>query len=356
MRHVPGQSDPTSRSAPLGGETPSRHHTSPLIQTFSSSALLVGTIACVLVTALLLAAAGGVVAGQKERSIHATQTTAADLDLQFRLGLADMEQGRYELAAQRFRWILERAPHYPGAADWLGVAERMLTQASTPAPTAVVPTSSAETLEERFAEAQAYFNSGQWEPAIARLQEIQAIDPRYREVEVKEMLYTALSTLGLIYVRGDRLEEGILLLNQAEKIRPLDDQAAGERYLATLYIAGKTYWNLNWPVVIANFEAIREVAPYYRDVADRLWEAYTKYGDQLMLQGAPCDAEEQYRLALNLRWESTLADTADQAHEACLATPTPSPTPDLGAPLPTDSMEWTPTPQGQPLAIPTSSG
>ncbi len=355
MRRVPGPSDPAAQLAPAGNEGLPHRRISSLAQVFSSSALLMGTIACVLVTALLLAAAGGVVAGQKERSIHATQTTAADLHLQFRLGLADMEQGRYELAAQRFRWVLERAPEYPGAADWLGVAERMLAQASAPAPTAVVPTSSAETLDERFAEAQAYFNSGQWEPAIARLQEIQAIDPRYREVEVKEMLYTALSTLGLIYVRGDRLEEGILLLNQAEKIRPLDDQAAGERYLATLYIAGKTYWNLNWPVVIANFEAIREVAPYYRDVTDLLWEAYVKYGDQLVLQGTPCDGEEQYRLALNLRWDGTLADTANQAHEACLATPTPSPTPDLGAPLPTDSMEWTPTPQGQPPSTPTSS-
>ena len=339
--------------APLYDEAAYRRP-SPLAQVFSSSILLIGLIACVLATALLLAASGGVIAGQKERSLHATQTTVADLDLQFRLGLADMEQGRYELAAQRFRWILARAPDYPGAADWLGVAERMLTQAYTPVPTAIVPTSSAETLDERFAEAQSYFNNEQWESAIARLQEIQALDPHYREVEVKEMLYTALSTLGLIYVRGDRIEEGILLLDQAEKIRPLDDQAAGERYLATLYTVGKTYWNLNWPVVLANFEAIYEVAPHYRDVADRLREAYIKYGDQLVAQGAPCDAEAQYRLALDLEWDNTLADLADQAREACLT----SPTPDMGAPLPTGGPDSTatPTPEMQPNSLPTSSG
>lgn len=353
MGRAPEQGDFEMLPAPLPDKAGDRR-LSPPARAFSSSALLVGMIACVLATALLLAASGGVIAGQRERSIHATQTTVADLDLQFRLGLADMEQGRYELAAQRFRWILARAPDYPGAADWLGVAERMLTQAYTPAPTAVIPTSSAETLDERFAEAQAYFNNEQWEPAIARLQEIQALDPRYREIEVKEMLYTALSTLGLIYVRGDRIEEGLLLLDQAEKIRPLDDQAAGERYLATLYVVGKTYWNLNWPVVIANFEAIYGIAPYYRDVATRLREAYVKYGDQLVAQGAPCDAEEQYRLALDLEWDSALADLANQAHEACLI----SPTPDMGAPLPTGAPDSTatPTPEAQPGGLPTGSG
>jgi tetratricopeptide (TPR) repeat protein len=309
-----------------------------------SAAALLAVTACVLAAALLLAGGGGLLAGQQERAIRATETTAADIDLQFQLGLADMEQERYALAAQRFQWVLDRSPDYPGAADWLGVAQRMLDTSDTPDSPDAVPTSSARTLDERFAEAKALFDESRWDIAITRLQEIQTIDPAYREIEVKEMLYTALSTLGLQYVRGERIEEGILLLDQAQKIRPLDDQTAGERYVASLYVAGRTYWELNWPIVIDNFEAIYEIAPNYRDVAARLWEAYIRYGDQLVLQGTPCDAEEQYRTARNIRDDGTLSEKISQAQEACLnPSPTPSPTLLPGA-SPTEEVEETPTP------------
>ena len=300
--------------------------------------LLIGL--CVLGTALLVATTGGIVAGQKERAAVATQTTTADFSIQFQLGLADLNEGRYELAVQRFQWIVDRAPQYPGAADNLAQAQALLANPPATAPTAI-PTSSAQNLDDRFAEAQAAYTAQDYETAIARLREIQAIDPTYRTVDVKQMLYNSLKTLGVSYVRGDRIEEGIILLDQAETIKPLDDLTAGERNLATLYVTGKTYWSLNWPIVIQNYEAIYQVAPNYRDVASGLWEAYVNYGDQLVVTGQPCDGVDQYQNALNLRSDPAVVDKHNQAMDACQ---NPSPTPfgtqegTPGTPPPTDEF------------------
>ena len=306
--------------------------------------MLSGIMLCVVATAILLASVGGAVAGQKERNLQATQTTVAEIDLQFQLGMADLEQARYALAAERFRWILERVPDYPGAAEGLAEAERLQSQAGTPQAT-LIP-GSAENPDELFAEAQAFYDQQDWPNAIARLQQLQALDPRYREVEVKEMLYEALSTLGLAYIRGDRIEEGLVLLDQAEEIRPLDDLTEGERYLVTLYITGRSYWDLNWPIVIENFQAIYELAPEYRDVAQKLWEARVHYAGQLEALGAYCDAAAQYEAALDLREDSVIQEKYDQAAEAC-ANPTPIPT---ATPLTALTRTPAPTPS------PTSSG
>lgn len=306
-------------------------------QLLSRSAVAVGTLACVLITTLGISIIGGFLAGQKERDIQATQTTVAEIDLQYRRGVSELEQGNYRLAAHRFRWILERDPGYPGAAEYLDEAEMGMAQIiPTSAPT--LPPSSSRDPEELFGEAKTYYERQEWANAISRFNDLQALDSSYREIEVKEMLYTALTTLGLTYIRGDRIEEGLLLLGQAEEIHPLDDQTAGERYLATLYSTGQIYWNLNWQIVIDNFQAIYDLAPNYRNIADRLWEAYVKYGDQLALQGAYCTAALQYEGALNLQEDRVVLDKMKEAQEFC-ENPTPIPTATL-------LDEMTRTPEG----------
>ena len=311
------------------GENPSPNETpggllSRLPRFLTASTALVLIIVCVIGSALLIAALGGVAAGQNQRSLVATQTTTAELDVQFELGLNDLSAGRYELAAQRFRWILDRAPEYPDATNRLAEAERLGAEGNALAATDI-PTSAAQTLDERYAEAQTLVDDAQWETAIQRLRELEGIDPEYRRVEVQEMLYQALATLGLQYVRGERMEEGIFLLEQAQQIRPLEDQAAGELYFANLYTTVRQYWDLNWPIVIANLEAISDILPNYRDVATRLPEAHEKYGDQLASIGAQCDAADQYELALGYESTDVRREKFNTATEAC-QNPTPTPT------------------------------
>lgn len=299
---------------------------SGLMRIFSSTIAMVAIIGCALLGAVGVAGIGGMIAGQNERNVRATQTATADISVQFSQGMSDLESGHYALAAQRFRWILQVAPGYPGAAEGLAQAESALSQTSTPL--ATLSPSGSQNPDELFAEAEGYYNATEWANAIARFQELQLVSPTYRDAEVKEMLHRALVTLGLQYVRGDRLQEGLTLLDQARAIRPLDDQAEGERHLATLYTTARTYFGLNWSITIENFEAIYEVAPNYRDVKDLLWQAYITNGDQLVALGAHCDAATQYEEALRLRRKDELQTKLDAAAEAC-ANPTPTPLGDL---------------------------
>jgi tetratricopeptide (TPR) repeat protein len=310
-------------------------------------AALIAIIVCVVAAALAVAAYGGAVAGRQERGTRATQTTVADIALQYDLGVQDLAAGRYELAAQRFIWVLDRDPDYPGALENLAEAQRLSQQPAAEASATPIPPSEADSLDERFAEAQTLVDGEQWEAAITRLQELRALDSSYRSGEVQQMLYDALVTLGLQYVRGDRLEEGIILLDQAAAIRPLDDQAEGERLLATLYMTGRTYWDLNWPIVIRNFEEIYLVAPNYQDVRDRLRRAYVAYGDQLMPQvDGPCQAVDQYQSALDMSADDEVNQKLEEAEDAC-ANPTPTPE---GGVTPSDESPGTPsgTPPGTP--------
>jgi tetratricopeptide (TPR) repeat protein len=298
---------------------------------FGSSVLLVLIVLCVIAVALGLAGAGGLLAGQNQRGAYATQTTAAGIDEQYALGVSDLEAGNYTLAAERFRWVLSVAPDYPGAADHLAEAEQQAAATEAPDPTEIPP-SEADTLGERLAEARTLYEDEEWAAAIQRLQELQALDPTYEAADVKQMLYDALKTLGLEYVRGEREEEGIFLLDQASAIQPLDDQTEGERLIATFYITASTYWGLNWPVVITNLEEIYRVAPYYRDVEDRLYTAYVSYAEQnLPLEGGPCNAAELYQGALNIRFDAEINNKLELATDYC-ENPTPTPTATEGPP------------------------
>jgi tetratricopeptide (TPR) repeat protein len=298
-------------------------HKLSLRQVLSSGILLLVTLLCVVAAALGVSAAGGYAAGQKQRNISATQTTVVNIDLQFGLGISDLQNGRYQLAAQRFRWVLDRSPNYPGAADRLAEAEQHLAQSAGSNATGqgtLVPSTSQDPAS-LFEEGKKFFDQEDWPNTINRLDQVQSLDQTYRNAEVQEMLYKAYASLGLIYVRGDRIEEGLFMLDQAAKIRDLDDQTEGERYLARLYSTGQSYWGLNWNIVIQNFAAIYETAPNYHDVAERLWDAYVKFGDQLLLSGAGCDAVVQYDSALLLKDDSDVQAKKQSAQEAC-ANPT----------------------------------
>ncbi len=318
----------------------------------SSTAALIAISGCVLIAALGVAAAGGAVAGQNEREAHATQTTVADMDLQFGLGLSDLAEGRYELAVQRFSWIVERQPGYPGAAERLAEARQNMASASAGSvsiDTTPVPTSAAGgDLNLLYDEAVTYFEDQQWKAAISRLQDIQNQDPTFKEIDVKEMLHEALKNQGLAELRAGRFEEGVFLLEQAIEIKPLDDQSEGEYLLASFYVAGLRYWDINWPVVLQNYQEIYDVMPSYYDVADRLWDAHVLYGDQLVALSDPCAAAEQYLAALGMVWDTEVGTKYDEANDACL-----NPTP-----IPIDVLDGTPgimTPLAEDHAFPMPS-
>jgi tetratricopeptide (TPR) repeat protein len=299
---------------------------------------------CAALTAIGLSALGGYQAGVAEQRWSATETADIEADIQYSLGLNDLAQGRYALAVERFRYVLGVNPAYPGAAENLALAEASLSGGS---PTPTLPPSNTEDPAELLAQAQEYFDAQEWEAAMVRLQELQSLAPDYQPAAVQEMRYSCLVNLGLLYVRGDRLEEGIVLLEQASEIRPLEDQVAGEQRLASLYLVGRDYWGINWDVVINNLSLVYAQAPTYRDVADRLREAHLRYAEAYIAQTEYCPAEQHYAEALQIATDDETHELWQAAHDACAeATPTPPAIGSVSVALP----------PGTPYTIPGFSG
>ncbi len=316
-----------------------------LLKNLSSGASLILIMACALVTAITIAGVGGAVAGQNDRNLGATATTEADLTVQYDLALRDIAEGRTALGAERLYWILERAPEFPGAREALAQAQAQAngTAADEAAP-AIAPSDSGD-VAQIYAEAEGYFNAGEWKNAIFRLEELRTIDSAYRAVDVQEMLFTAQTELGQLYLRGNRIEEGILLLEQAAELQPLSDQLQGEIFLASRYQTAQSYWGLDWNLVVQNLEAIYEVAPNYRaDLGDDLFEARSTYGEILQATGAYCDAQFYYESALELKDDPGTEAALDEVEPLCAsgATPLPGATQqpsDDGTPQPTSTPD-----------------
>ena len=80
----------------------------------------------------LAGAWGGYRAGIAEnQSIQSTAAVAA-IQEQYVLGVSDLQAGRYDLARQRFEYVLELDPDFPGVTEKLAEARRILYATSTP--------------------------------------------------------------------------------------------------------------------------------------------------------------------------------------------------------------------------------
>ncbi len=260
-------------------------------------AMVFAIIACVLTANISLSAGGGALAGQRDRNVWATQTTEAEVDLQYELALTDISETQYGISAQRLRWVLDRQPNYADAAEQLIQVEQQITSSAFQ-PT--VPPPGSDEPDILYTEAQAFAAAEEWASTLARIDQLQVIAPDYRFDDVQELKFTALEALGLIYVRSDRIEEGLFLLEQASAIMPLSDTAEGEQNLAELYSDAQIYIDLDWAVVVDKYQQIYNLAPNYRNFPFEFQIALSEYGRQLEDSAQYCDAVIQYEYALSL--------------------------------------------------------
>jgi tetratricopeptide (TPR) repeat protein len=300
---------------------------------------------------ILLAAVIGYQVGIQQR-LQAREA-AADLsaDEQWRLGLEDLEAGRFELARQRIEYVIRLDPTYPDAAQRLAEA---LVGLNAPRPTllpAATPTPNLAPVEDLFAQADQAFADGDWDRTIETLLTLRAKDFAYRAVEVDGLLYAALRNRGIERIaQQGLLEEGMYDLSRAELFGPLDEEAENWRSWADLYLLANSYMGANWAQAVFYFAQVYVVAPYLRN------DAYIKYaissqayGDLLVSSGDPCAAKAYYEQSL-LAWENgTLVPTATEAFGLCEdteeepeETQQPLETPTPGGETPTE----TPTPEG----------
>lgn len=277
--------------------------------------LALGAFLCLLTVALVVAGYAGVQAGEQAR----LERRAALADEHYRRGLARLDAGEYELAIAEFEYALQLVPEHPLAKQ--GLAEARARLATRPTPTSQA---TEEVAHELYVEAKTAFEQEDWPRAARLLNQLRAFAPDYERESVEEMLFTSLYNAGLAALAEDSLEEGIFYLDQAQEMRELDADALRELELARRYLKALGYWGVDWDVCIRQLEALYALAPNYRDVFQRLYQARITYGDLWAGQGEMCPAAEQYAQALRLMNSADLVQKRDAAAEVCaVATPTP---------------------------------
>lgn len=269
---------------------------------------------------------GGYRSGISQRThLEATQI-AQQVEEQFQLGVQDLDAKRYEVARQRFEYVIQLDPDYPGVTEKL--AEVLLELNTTATPTIVPtrtpsPTPDLRGAEELFSQSQTFLADHKWSEAIDTLLQLRKDSPDYQPVKVDSMLYVALRNRGVEKILNQAdLEGGTYDLALAERFGPLDVEAQNYRTWADLYVTGASFWELDWSQAAYYFGQLLLVAPNLRDssnltVTERFRIASIKYGDVLAEAKEWCLAQDQYQAALNLGSDPTVEPTASWITKKC---------------------------------------
>ncbi len=280
----------------------------------------------------LLSAFGGYASGIEMRRDAASTLMAGQADQQFQLGLQDMEQGNYFRARQRFEYVIQLNPDYPGATEKLAEALMFLNATATPTlqPTATLtPTPDVRDQEQLFNQAQQAVLSSQWDQAIESLLALRGKDPTYRTVEIDGMLFLALRNRGKDNIVKANLESGIYDLKLASEFGPLDAEVQGLLSWSELYITGASFWDLDWEQAVNYFQQVAPQMPNLVDgsgmtASERLRVALFEYGNTLVRQGKPCKAYQVYQQSLAISPAADVTQALNQVAAGCqVDVPTP---------------------------------
>ncbi len=315
----------------------------------SARGWLLWVVGIVLFAIIALGVGGisGYASGLNQRNLRSDSESSLIVQEQFDLGVLDLLEGRYELARQRFAFIIEIEPDNSAARELLGDALVALDQPTlaptlTPSPTLNVtptPTLDLSSMDGLFAAAQTAHGSGDYDAAFERLVTIIAEAPEFRRTEVDQLLFAVLRNRGLDKIwRGDQ-EQGIYDLTLAERISPLDSQASSWKNSAAFYLFANSYFGLDWALATEYLSQICSAA-----IWDGCWkysQAAWQYGNKLMDAEDPCGAVPQYDASLRTQEDDSKAPTATETFDICLTATAPTPTP---TPSPTLDLTTTVTP------------
>ncbi len=277
--------------------------------------LIAAIFLLVFVGSLAISAYAGLYYGERDREARRQETIQAH----YEAGIAALNEGSFERAIAEFEYVLQIDPGYVLAQQ--GLAEARARLEAKPTPTSEAAISLAEQLLEQ---ARASYAEQDWVATARTLTQLRALDSTYAQDEVEDMLFTSLYNAGIAYLDEDNLEVGISYLDQAIALRPLDAEAVNRRNLAARYLDALNYWGVDWEQCITLFEALYADAPDYKDVVQRLYQAYLAYADYLADQGEMCPAELNYAQALRLYADPAVEEKRAAAAQTCLiATPTP---------------------------------
>jgi len=280
-------------------------------------------------SAITLGSLGGYYSAQ--RTIESQQVAQAEtqVQMQFELGVQDLESGRFEVAKQRFEYIVSIDPNYPGVMDMLAQSMQILMSTATPSPAPLeataTPTRDLRPIEELYNQSLTYVANQEWDAVIDTLSALRKADRTYQSAQVDGMLYLSLRSRGVNKIlQGRQLEGGIYDLALAARFGPLDIDAEQARQWARLYIIGLSFWEVHPEQAVYYFSQVAAAVPNLTDASgwtanDRYRAALIQYGDLLANQGEWCEAQLQYELAMSIRPDAGLQETLTQAAEHCLS-------------------------------------
>jgi tetratricopeptide (TPR) repeat protein len=282
---------------------------------------LVGLFAIALISAF-----GGYSSGIGLRRAAESTQVAHSADQQFQLGLQDMDQGAYYRARQRFEYVIQLVPNYPGATEKLAEALLYLNATATPtlAPTpTITPTPDTRATEELFNKAQQAILNSEWDQAVEALLALRANDPAYHPVDIDGMLFLALRNRGRDRIlKENNLEAGIYDLTLASNFGPLDSEAEGLQSWTQLYITGASFWGIDWAQAVEYFQQVAPQMPNLMDgskmtATERLRQALFEYGNTLAQQGQFCKAMALYEQSYAIAPSDEVQIAYDQAAKGC---------------------------------------
>jgi tetratricopeptide (TPR) repeat protein len=304
------------------------HPTSPTKRGPNLLWLLFGLFSVSLIAVMgVLGAYGGYQTSQQEyQGLQGTQAVLL-ISEQYELGVQDIEAGRFDLARQRFEYVLERDPNHTGAADNLLIALQVLyaTATPTPVPPTITPTPTPDLrpIEDLFSQALSYYETEDWNGVIDTLINLRKVDQSYRVVEVDSLLYRTLRIRGINKIRNEsNLEGGIYDLSLAERFGPIDAEANKWRNFARIYMIGSSFWEVDPFQAVYFFGQVASAAPYLRDASgwtarERYRAALIQYGDMLARNGKWCEAETQYNLAIDVYSNEVIIPTVSYLALKC---------------------------------------
>ena len=308
------------------------------------------------IVVLSIGGISGYAAGLDQRKARDVSETSLIVQEQFDLGVQDLLDRRYELARQRFAYIMEIEPDNSAARELLSEALIALDQPTptpslTPSPTLDIsptPTLDLRSMDGLFAAAQTAHGAGDYDAAAEMLVTIIAEAPDFRREDVNQLLFAVLRNRGLNKIWSGDQEQGIYDLTLAERLFQLDSQASSWRTSAAFYLFANSYFGLDWPLATQYFSQICAAAIW--DACWKYSQAAWEFGSELMEAEDPCGAVTQYDASLGTREDAGKAPTATEAFDICLTATAPAPTP---TPSPTLDLTTTVTPSPGPSPTPT---
>jgi tetratricopeptide (TPR) repeat protein len=274
----------------------------------------------------LISAFGGYSSGLNLRRAAESTQVSQSADQQFQLGLQDMAEGNYFRARQRFEYVIQLAPEYPGATEKLAEALLYLNATATPtqAPTpTITPTPDTRANEELFSRAQQAILNSEWDQAVEALLALRGKDAAYRPVDIDGMLFLALRNRGRDRIlKENNLESGIYDLTLASNFGPLDSEAEGLKSWTQLYITGASFWGIDWAQAVDYFSQVAPQMPNLMDgskmtATERLRQALFEYGNFLAQQGQFCKALPLYEQSYAIAPDEQVQLAYEQAAKGC---------------------------------------